>query len=165
MKILVGISLFIFWAVVAAVLTAGLVFYQSNNLNKVGTSNNTPSDIVSAGEQSMLTNVEVAKHNSAKDCWLIINNKVYNISSYLGAHPGGASAISPYCGGEATRAFATQGGNKSHSSFAGGLLAQYYIGDLNQKIGQQQLQQNIQNAVQVKPPVNQSDDENEVEDD
>lgn len=42
-----------------------------------------------------LTVQEIAKHNLTSDCWLIINNKVYNISGYLGLHPGGVSVISP----------------------------------------------------------------------
>lgn len=52
---------------------------------------------------SSATITEVSKHNNVKDCWLIINNKIYSIPDYwIEMHPGGASAITPLCGKDAT---------------------------------------------------------------
>jgi cytochrome b involved in lipid metabolism len=45
-----------------------------------------------------------------KDAWIILQNKVYNVSSVLSWHPGGASAILAYAGKatvEATTAYAS----------------------------------------------------------
>jgi cytochrome b involved in lipid metabolism len=79
----------------------------------------------------ILNSKEVAKHNTNADCWLIINNKVYNVSDYASSHPGGARNILNYCGKEATEAFDTKGGRgDTHSSSAYNLLNKYYIGDL-----------------------------------
>lgn len=36
---------------------------------------------------------ELARHNTAEDCWTVINGKVYSISSYLSFHPGGAKIL------------------------------------------------------------------------
>lgn len=165
MKKLTTISLFIFWAAVTAILTAGLVFYQGgkNNSSVLDGSNlNNPSGSsassfpvipngASATPSTTLNLATVSRHNSLKDCWLIISNKIYNVTSYLADHPGGVGAISPYCGKEATTVFATKGGRGSHSSFAASLLGNYYIGDLNQIISQPQIQQNINNTNSVQP--------------
>ncbi len=156
MKKLITISLFIFWAVVVAILTAGLVFYQNNKnaannpyqnyltennsgiISSTSTGTNLPGNQGSAlaiknlGQVSVLSLAEIAKHNKASDCWLLINSKVYNVSSYLSAHPGGAGTIIPSCGNEATQLFDTKGKGKPHSANANSMLADYYVGDLNQ---------------------------------
>lgn len=161
MKKLVGISLFIFWAVVTASLVAGLVYYQNKPchcpLPQITGANPT------AREPGQLTldMAEIAKHSTVKDCWLLISNKIYNVSNYLTAHPGGVSAISPYCGKEATRSFQTKDLGRPHSSYANQLLTDYYIGDLNQKIGQQQIQNNIQKTNAVPPPAGGGEYEND----
>lgn len=36
---------------------------------------------------------EVAKHNSKDDLWLIVKDKVYDLTSYVGDHPGGESIL------------------------------------------------------------------------
>jgi hypothetical protein len=35
------------------------------------------------------TLADVAKHNSATDCWMVINDKVYDVTSFIDEHPGG----------------------------------------------------------------------------
>ncbi len=32
---------------------------------------------------------EVLQHNTANDCWIIINKRVYNVTSWIPRHPGG----------------------------------------------------------------------------
>jgi cytochrome b involved in lipid metabolism len=79
------------------------------------------------------TTDQVATHSSTTNCWIIITNKIYNVSSFLGSHPGGVSSITPYCGRDATVAFHTHGqsGGSDHSSYAYSLLPTYYVGDLS----------------------------------
>ncbi|KAF4662127.1 hypothetical protein FOZ61_002690 [Perkinsus olseni] len=48
---------------------------------------------------------EVASHNSASDCWLIIADKIYDVTTFLADHPGGQKAILPHCGRDATDKF------------------------------------------------------------
>ncbi|MBP9760317.1 MAG: hypothetical protein KBD24_03015 [Candidatus Pacebacteria bacterium] len=73
----------------------------------------------------------VATHNTTSDCWLIINNKVYNVTQYIPFHPGGTNTIKPWCGKESTNAFNTKGGGGgSHSSSANNMLANYLVGTL-----------------------------------
>lgn len=75
---------------------------------------------------------EVAQHSNSKDCWLAINGKVYDVTKYIYDHPGGASEIIDSCGTDATTAFKTMNrpGNKTHSSSANQMLADYFIGNL-----------------------------------
>ena len=79
-----------------------------------------------------LTHSEVAKHNSADNCWIIIQGFVYNVTQYLSLHPGGSDRIIPFCGQDATSAFATQGGKGSHSSQANNDLSKLKLGQLNE---------------------------------
>lgn len=69
---------------------------------------------------------EVSKHNIPSDCYLIINNNVYNVSSFIGSHPGGSKTITSRCGSEVTGIFA-----KIHSNRAWDLLKKYKIGTLS----------------------------------
>lgn len=78
------------------------------------------------------TTAQVAEHATSSDCWIIIDNGVYNVTNYLSQHPGGASRITPFCGKDATQAFQTQGGEGSHSSTAQSLKENYLIGQLAQ---------------------------------
>jgi flavocytochrome c len=41
---------------------------------------------------------EVAKHNTEKDCWVILNGQVLDVTEFLEDHPGGAKAILLYAG-------------------------------------------------------------------
>jgi predicted heme/steroid binding protein len=70
---------------------------------------------------------EVAKHNSAKSCWIIIKGLIYDVTPFLKQHPGGAQMILLYAGKDATQAF---NGVHTHTSYAKGLLDQYHIGYL-----------------------------------
>jgi len=66
---------------------------------------------------------EIASHNTAESCWIVVNGKVYDVTSYIDRHPAGAQTILDYCGKDATQAFA-----RYHSASAWQLLEQYFIG-------------------------------------
>lgn len=68
---------------------------------------------------------EVACHTAAEDCWLIVDGKVYDVSGYVGEHPGG-DAILKNAGKDSTKGF--QG--PQHPSRVFEQIDEYYIGDL-----------------------------------
>uniref|UniRef100_A0A671M7Z3 Cytochrome b5 heme-binding domain-containing protein n=1 Tax=Sinocyclocheilus anshuiensis TaxID=1608454 RepID=A0A671M7Z3_9TELE len=73
------------------------------------------------------TREEVQAHNMSKDTWLIIHDKVYDITSFMEEHPGGEEVLLEQAGADATESFEDVG----HSTDAREMLQQYYIGELH----------------------------------
>lgn len=42
-------------------------------------------------DTSLLDPSEVRKHNTADNCWIVLHQKVYDVSTFLDEHPGGAA--------------------------------------------------------------------------
>ncbi len=51
-------------------------------------------------ESQVITLDELAQHNTEEDCWVIYKGKVYDLTDWLGRHPGGVRTILPHCGTE-----------------------------------------------------------------
>lgn len=99
----------------------------------------------------ILTEEEVAKHDTEEDCWLVIRGKVYNVSSYLDDHPGGVEIVMDLAGQDATEDYDDVG----HSEEADGMLVDYYVGDLNQDSKNKASTQPVKKTtkIEVKKPV------------
>merc|ERR1712179_157230 len=69
---------------------------------------------------------QVRTHNKKDDCWIIIDNKVFNVTPFLKQHPGGADVILDLAGKDATEAFKDVG----HSKDALDMLPDYLVGVL-----------------------------------
>lgn len=41
---------------------------------------------------------EVTSHNKPDDCWIVVNGKVYNVTSFASSHPGGVAVIHKWAG-------------------------------------------------------------------
>ncbi len=73
---------------------------------------------------------EVAKHNTASDCWTIIHGQVFDITNGIGSHPGG-EAILAGCGIDATEMFDSKPvTGQTHSEMARQNLDNFYLGDI-----------------------------------
>ncbi|KAI8871534.1 cytochrome b5, partial [Ramicandelaber brevisporus] len=75
----------------------------------------------------LVTIAEVAKHSKKSDLWVIISNKVYDVTKFVDEHPGGEEVINELAGADATEGFEDVG----HSEDARDLLKEYYVGDLD----------------------------------
>jgi cytochrome b involved in lipid metabolism len=75
-------------------------------------------------QESLYTVSTVATHNSETSCWSIINGNVYDLTSFVGDHPGGERNILKICGKDGTSAFMGQhgGDSKPEKTLAGFLL-------------------------------------------
>ncbi|KAI8920050.1 acyl-CoA dehydrogenase/oxidase [Powellomyces hirtus] len=56
-------------------------------------------------EMKELSRSDVASHNTADSCWIIIDSNVYDVTNFLGLHPGGESIILNVAGKDATEQF------------------------------------------------------------
>ncbi|KAH9503559.1 hypothetical protein Btru_068186 [Bulinus truncatus] len=90
-------------------------------------SDSLPQETRSAG--LTFTRQEVADHCSSESCWMVVNNKVYDVTRFLRLHPGGEDIILEYAGHDATSAFI----DKGHSLDAFDMLAEYCIGEVTKK--------------------------------
>jgi cytochrome b involved in lipid metabolism len=77
-----------------------------------------------ASSESGISVAEVQKHNTATDCWSAVKGQVYDLTSYVNGHPGGARVIKAICGKDGSASFAGQQGsaNKPNNVLAGFLL-------------------------------------------
>jgi nitrate reductase (NAD(P)H) len=74
----------------------------------------------------LFTMAEVEAHNTEKDCWIIVKDRVYDCTEYLDLHPGGIESIVINGGTDATEDFVA-----IHSMKATKMLEKYYIGNLD----------------------------------
>lgn len=70
---------------------------------------------------------EVEERNSFKSTWIIINNKVYDVTKFLEEHPGGEEVLREQAGGDATESFEDVG----HSTDAREMASSMLIGELH----------------------------------
>ncbi|KAK2813119.1 hypothetical protein FQN50_000796 [Emmonsiellopsis sp. PD_5] len=48
---------------------------------------------------------QIAAHNTANDCWIVVDNQVWDITEFIPEHPGGPSIILKYAGRDASKAY------------------------------------------------------------
>ncbi|CAF3428348.1 unnamed protein product [Rotaria sp. Silwood1] len=70
---------------------------------------------------------EIRRHSTNKDRWLVINNRVYDVTKWL-KHPGGQMVLKHYAGQDASEAFHALHPDISRAEK---YLKTFYIGDVN----------------------------------
>ena len=66
----------------------------------------------------------VKANGTSSSCWTVINGYVYDLTKWIGSHPGGSGAITSLCGTDGTSEFLAmhRGQNKPEARLAGYLL-------------------------------------------
>ncbi|APA15473.1 hypothetical protein SS1G_13399 [Sclerotinia sclerotiorum 1980 UF-70] len=82
-------------------------------------------------ETKEYTYAEAAEHKTKKDLFMVIHDKVYNVSSFVDEHPGGEEVLLDVGGQDATEAFEDVG----HSDEAREILKGLHIGTLKRVAG------------------------------
>jgi cytochrome b involved in lipid metabolism len=77
------------------------------------------------GGTSGMSVSEVASHNTANDCWVVIDGSVYQLDKYMSQHPGGKAVLTSLCGKDGSKAFANQ---HARQALPNSELAKLYIG-------------------------------------
>ena len=71
---------------------------------------------------------QVKANSTSASCWTVINNNVYNLTSWISSHPGGAGAIRGLCGVDGTSTFRGRHGTGGSPSAT---LESYLLGPLS----------------------------------
>jgi cytochrome b involved in lipid metabolism len=72
---------------------------------------------------------QVSWHDRPDDCWIVLNDKVYNVTKLVDGHPGGMEVMMEQAGRDATSAFRSVG----HSIDAIEQVDEFLVGILPEK--------------------------------
>ncbi|XP_003742550.1 cytochrome B5-like protein [Galendromus occidentalis] len=83
-------------------------------------------DLNSLAALPEITEQEVRLHGTPQDCWVIVNELVYDITDFMQKHPGGSEILWEHLGHDATFAFIGAG----HSKNAYRMMDKFLLGRL-----------------------------------
>jgi len=92
------------------------------------TASATPTPIQTAAPIVGYTMAQVKANNTAKSCWTAIDGFVYDLTSWISAHPGGSGAILFLCGTDGSNAYKAQHEQQARPAVR---LDSYKLGPLN----------------------------------
>lgn len=103
------------------VIGIGTLVYTNKKFTYQPAQNNTNTTNQSDPKVPGFTLSQIEAHKDASSCWTAINGSVYDLTSWIPKHPGGAEAILWLCGKDGTEAFNKQhGGSNKIAKVLGG---------------------------------------------
>lgn len=119
---------FISVAVLALIIYVTSSMYANLGKEEVVNTKTVGTSTAVVATSSKITIADVQKHNTQADCWTTVNGSVYDLTSAISSHPGGAKAIMRLCGIDGSSAFNEQhGGQKKPNNE----LANLKVGELS----------------------------------
>ena len=116
--VMLAIAAYIYWK-------AGQIGKQGMPAAGADTAGTGQGDADAIANPQPRTRAEVARHATKDDCWLIIDGKVYDVTSYIDQHPG-EDAILNDAGGDASAGFH----GEQHPDSVHEMIPQFFVGDL-----------------------------------
>lgn len=92
-----------------------------------GAERHAPAPATSPAASGRHTLAEVAQHGTDASCWAAVDGGVYDLTEWIGNHPGGPQRILNLCGKDATEQFR---GQHADAVRPNGALARHRIGEL-----------------------------------
>ncbi|KAL3468295.1 FMN-dependent dehydrogenase-domain-containing protein [Aspergillus heterothallicus] len=56
-------------------------------------------------QDKLLSTHEILSHQTPDDCWIVVDNQVWDVTTFVEKHPGGPAIILKYAGRDATKAY------------------------------------------------------------
>ncbi|WEW55506.1 cytochrome b2 [Emydomyces testavorans] len=60
---------------------------------------------MSASNGRLISSREIAAHSTPSDCWIVVDNQIWDVTDFVSEHPGGSAIILKYAGRDATQAY------------------------------------------------------------
>ncbi len=79
--------------------------------------------------RSYYTPDEVGQHHRTDDAWVIVDRRVYDITSFLDTHPGGLEILREHLGHDVSEVMRDEYTHQ-HTGPAFEMLEEYYIGEM-----------------------------------
>lgn len=108
MKTITNIKKAIHTIIICIILIITCAYFYISNKDSIEAAkiNSMPAPSGSENKNNNILSLNIiSTHNSETDCWLIINNKVLDVTTFINSHPGGREAIINNCGKDATEMF------------------------------------------------------------
>ncbi|CCD24783.1 FMN-dependent alpha-hydroxy acid dehydrogenase NDAI_0D04700 [Naumovozyma dairenensis CBS 421] len=89
----------------------GISFYSlaiiilNNSIHDRHIDNDSKMELDPVKSKTPITPNELMKHNTPEDCWVVINNQVYDLTTFIQVHPGGPNIIRSNAGKDVTAIF------------------------------------------------------------
>lgn len=115
-------------SIVTVILVVG-IFVWGNQIEKRDQQTIEQSKGDASQTLAQYTATDVSTHNNTASCWTIIDGFIYDLTQFIGRHPGGEKAISNVCGVDGAAVFqdAHHGSTRKMAE-----LQKYLIGVLKQ---------------------------------
>ncbi|MFV0459541.1 MAG: cytochrome b5 domain-containing protein [Actinomycetales bacterium] len=115
--------------VACAAAVTGCGSSETTSQSTSTSSSATDSSTSDTGSSTTYTMDEVSQHADDSSCWVAIDGNVYDVTEWIGEHPGGPTRIENLCGTDGTAMFRGQHGTQSAPNDQ---LASFQIGTLSE---------------------------------